>query len=98
MTCDGVLGVEKLLGFKMSGSDGQWEGVEPYFVYGQFSGRDLHFAVVDADRRTTAPLFPKSSGALNGLQLGRERSPRMSVNPHLNYSTQPPGPEWSELF
>ena len=23
MTCDGVLGVEKLLGFKMSGSDGQ---------------------------------------------------------------------------
>ena len=76
----------------MVDSDGQWEGVELYFVYGQFSGRDLHFAVVaalDADR--TKPLFPKSSGALNGLQLGRERSPRMSVNPHLNYSTEPPG-------
>ena len=39
---------------------GQWEGVELYFVYGRFSGRDLHFAVVAAASSLSLTWYPSS--------------------------------------
>ena len=76
-------GVEKFLGFKMPDSE---RGLNYTLSMASLVG--VIYTLLSSRHSPHS-----SSEALNGLQLGRERSPRMSVNPHLNYSTRTSGSE-----